>query len=94
MTNLEKTAKLEIQTLLQQALEKAQKKDKLPACEDLPAFVVEKPADVKNGDFAANAALVWARALHKAPIQIAQALCESLCSLCCSRPRLFKLYTV
>ncbi|MBQ3133079.1 MAG: arginine--tRNA ligase [Clostridia bacterium] len=45
----------------------------LPEAE-LPAYRVEIPADRKNGDLAANVAMVSARALRKAPRQIAEAL--------------------
>ena len=45
---------------------------------DLPDFVVEIPADVKNGDVASNLALAGARAFRKAPRQIAQAICDHL----------------
>ncbi len=44
----------------------------------LPEFIVEIPADVKNGDIASNAAMVGARAFHKAPRQIAQAIVDHL----------------
>ena len=39
----------------------------------LPDFIVEIPADVKNGDIASNVAMAGARAFHKAPRQIAEA---------------------
>ncbi len=41
---------------------------------ELPAFGVEVPADHAHGDFSSNAAMVWARALHMAPRQIADGL--------------------
>jgi arginyl-tRNA synthetase len=44
------------------------------AAEPLPDFAVEVPADRSHGDFAVNAAMVWARALRKAPRQIAETL--------------------
>ena len=44
----------------------------------LPEFIVEIPADVKNGDIASNAAMAGARAFHKAPRQIAQAIVDHL----------------
>ena len=44
----------------------------------LPAYVVEIPADITHGDFAANAAMVGAKALRRAPRQIAQAICGHL----------------
>ena len=45
---------------------------------DLPDFTVEIPADTKNGDVAANLAMVGARAFHKAPRQIAEAVVAAL----------------
>ena len=44
----------------------------------LPEFIVEIPADVKNGDIASNAAMAGARAFHKAPRQIAQGIVDHL----------------
>ena len=44
----------------------------------LPEFIVEIPADVKNGDIASNAAMAGARVFHKAPRQIAQAIVDHL----------------
>jgi arginyl-tRNA synthetase len=40
----------------------------------LPPYKVDEPADRKNGDFAANAAMVWARTLKKSPRAIAEAI--------------------
>ncbi|MBQ7541010.1 MAG: arginine--tRNA ligase [Clostridia bacterium] len=37
-------------------------------------FIIEVPADRKNGDFSSNAAMAWARDLHRAPRQIADAI--------------------
>ena len=37
-------------------------------------FIVEVPADRKNGDFSSNAAMAWARDLHRAPRMIADAI--------------------
>lgn len=45
--------------------------------ENLPAFSVETPANREHGDYAVNAALVWAKALHKAPRDIAAAVVEN-----------------
>lgn len=42
--------------------------------EDLPDFTVETPANREHGDFAVNAALVWARELKSAPRAIAEKL--------------------
>ena len=49
----------------------------LPEAE-LPDFIVEIPADVKNGDIASNLAMAGARAFHRAPRQIAQAIVDAL----------------
>ena len=49
----------------------------LPA-EPAPAFVVEIPGDVSHGDFAANVAMVSARAFHMAPRKIAEAITAEL----------------
>ncbi len=40
--------------------------------EPLPIFTIEEPADKSHGDFAVNAAMVWARALKNAPRKIAE----------------------
>ena len=59
--------------LLQGAAEAAMASDALPRAE-LPAFIVEIPADVKNGDVASNLAMAGARVFRKAPRQIAEAI--------------------
>ncbi|MBO7520272.1 MAG: arginine--tRNA ligase, partial [Clostridia bacterium] len=45
--------------------------------EDLPDFAVETPANREHGDYAANAALVWAKALCAAPRARAEKLLEN-----------------
>lgn len=42
--------------------------------EPLPDFNIEVPADRSHGDYAVNAAMVWARAIKKAPRAIAEQL--------------------
>ena len=59
------------------AAEKAMKSGKLIEAE-LPDFTVEEPADKTHGDFAVNAAMVWARALKNAPRKIAEAITEHI----------------
>ena len=59
--------------LLQNAAESAMESGALPRAE-LPSFIVEIPADVKNGDVASNLAMAGARAFRKAPRQIAEAI--------------------
>lgn len=48
--------------------------DKAYGENSLPEFAIEIPAKSEHGDFAANAALVWARELHAAPRAIAESL--------------------
>lgn len=50
---------------------------KLPAV-PMPAFKIEIPADKSHGDFAANIAMVSAKAFHMAPRQIAQLICDEI----------------
>ena len=49
----------------------------LPEAE-LPDFIIETPGDKSHGDFAVNAALTWARAFKKAPVQIANEIVKNL----------------
>lgn len=44
----------------------------------VPDFTVEIPADPKNGDFAANLAMVSAKAFHMAPRKIAEAIASEM----------------
>ena len=64
-------------TLLTDAVKAAIADGALPEAA-LPDFIVEIPADVKNGDIASNAAMAGARAFHKAPRQIAEAITAKL----------------
>lgn len=77
MSVLVERAKNQIETALKCAAEKAMESGELQKCE-LPPFSVEVPANRANGDYAANAALVWARVFHKAPAQIAGILLDNL----------------
>ncbi|MEE1185767.1 MAG: arginine--tRNA ligase [Acutalibacteraceae bacterium] len=43
---------------------------------ELPEFNIEVPADRTHGDFAVNAAMVYARHLHNSPVKIASVLKE------------------
>lgn len=45
---------------------------------DLPEFIIEKPADKKNGDFSTNIAMAGARVFRKAPKMIAEAIVSNL----------------
>lgn len=70
----------EARALLEKAARNAIGAGALPAAE-LPAFIVEIPADVKNGDVASNLAMAGARTFKKAPRQIADAILAHLPSL-------------
>ena len=67
----------EARTLLTNAAKAAMADGTLPEA-DLPDFIVEIPADVKNGDVASNLAMTGARAFRKAPRQIAEAITAKL----------------
>ena len=47
-----------------------------PEAGELPEFSVEKPANPAFGDLSVNAAMVWARALHASPRDIAAKLLD------------------
>ncbi|MDL2293569.1 arginine--tRNA ligase [Ruminococcaceae bacterium OttesenSCG-928-D13] len=66
-------AKDEAAAFVQKALSAAQKDGALPGAEAAP-FVVEQPADPKNGDLACNIAMVNAKTFGMAPRKIAEAL--------------------
>ncbi len=44
---------------------------------ELPEFVIEVPANRDHGDYAVNAAMVWARAFKKSPRMIAEILMQN-----------------
>ena len=75
--NPRQAALTEARALLIDAAKAAVADGTLPAAE-LPDFIVEIPADVKNGDVASNIAMAGARAFHKAPRQIAEAITAKL----------------
>lgn len=76
MPDLIQLAKTQIDEILNAAYLKAAEKGDLPEGAEL-AGSVEIPKDPANGDFAANHAMVGARALHRAPKQIAEKLIEN-----------------
>ncbi len=77
MRDLAAEAKAQYKELIKRAAEAAVSAGELPEGE-LPEFIVEVPADSKNGDLASNAAMVSARAFRKAPRQIAEAIAAHL----------------
>jgi arginyl-tRNA synthetase len=71
------TAQMQLREMLMQALGCLVSDGKVPA-EPIPAFQIEVPADKSHGDFAANIAMVSAKALHMAPRKIAEMLAETI----------------
>ena len=78
--NPRQSALAEARALLTAAAQAAMAAGELPEAE-LPAFIVEIPADTKNGDIASNIAMAGARSWHKAPRMIAEALLKHLPAL-------------
>ena len=78
MNNPVSDIKQSITALVRAALDAAAASGTLSACAELPAFVVEIPADTSHGDFATNAAMVCARTFRCAPRKVAEAICQNL----------------
>jgi len=77
MANLIEQAKAKADELLIQAYHKAAEKGVLPQNVDFKGSV-DIPKDTKNGDYAANHAMVSAKPMKKAPRQIAEALVSEM----------------
>lgn len=77
MAKAVKTAENQLRQAVLDALGQAVAAGELPA-EPIPAFGIEVPADRAHGDLAANVAMVSARALHRAPRRIAEAILAHL----------------
>lgn len=77
MSDILKKAKNEIREMILSAAGRGVADGDFPA-EPLPDFAIEVPADRSHGDFAVNAAMVWARALRKAPRAIAEILVSKI----------------
>lgn len=73
MSNINRTARAQIDQMLAQALDAAVAAGQLPA-EPLPAYGIEIPGDRSHGDLSSNVAMVSARAFRLAPRRIADAL--------------------
>ncbi|MCH5303821.1 MAG: arginine--tRNA ligase [Ruminococcus sp.] len=71
------TAKKQLETAVTSAIEKAIKNGELAQAE-IPEYIIETPADRKNGDLATNVAMAGARAFKTAPIKIAQAITANI----------------
>ena len=77
MRNLVAEAKSQYRELIEKAVTAAVFAGELPEGE-IPEFIIEIPADTKNGNLASNVAMVSARAFRKAPRQIAEAIAAHL----------------
>lgn len=77
MSKLVKETQDILKTKIIEAIEIATKNGDLPEA-DAPEFIIEKPADKKNGDFSTNIAMAGARAYHKAPRMIAEAIINAI----------------
>ncbi len=73
MSDIVKTTEEQLRQMLAAAVQAAIEAGELPN-EPLPEYIIEVPADRKNGDLAANIAMVSARAFRSAPRKIADAI--------------------
>ena len=77
MSLLVAKAKEQIKNALGAAAQSAINKGEFTEAE-LPTFAIEVPANRDHGDYAVNAAMVWARAFRKAPRAIAETLVNNI----------------
>lgn len=77
MSQIVNKVKQEIKDIILSAAGKCVAKGEFPA-EPLPDFNIEIPGDRTHGDYAVNAAMVWAKALKKAPRMIAEAILNEI----------------
>lgn len=76
MSKMVKEVENKLNEAIALAVEKATQNGDLPETE-MPKFIIEKPADKKNGDFSSNIAMAGARAYHQAPRMIAEAIVKN-----------------
>lgn len=77
MSKIIKQTQALLKSCITDAVNKAIENGALPQSE-IPEFIIEQPADRKNGDFSSNIAMTGARAFHQAPRAIAQAICDNI----------------
>ncbi len=77
MSDLINSASLRLREIIMDALGVLVAEEAIPAV-PLPNFNIEIPADKSHGDFAANTAMVCAKALKMPPRKIAELICEKL----------------
>lgn len=76
MSKMVKEVENKLYEAIKSAVNSAIENGDLPQA-DIPKFIIEKPADKKNGDFSSNIAMAGARAFHKAPRMIAEAIVKN-----------------
>lgn len=76
MSQIVKEVEEKIYDLVAEAVNKAIENGELPQAET-PSFIIEKPADKKNGDFSTNIAMAGARNFHMPPRAIAEAIVKN-----------------
>ncbi|SEH48323.1 arginyl-tRNA synthetase [Ruminococcus flavefaciens] len=77
MSDLINSASLRLREIIMDALGRLVAEEAVPTV-PLPSFNIEIPADKSHGDFAANTAMVCAKALRMPPRKIAEMICEKL----------------
>lgn len=76
MSKMVKEVENKLYEAIESAVKSATENGDLPQA-DMPKFIIEKPADKKNGDFSSNIAMAGARAFHQAPRMIAEAIVKN-----------------
>lgn len=77
MSDLINKASLQLRELIIEALGRLTAEETVPAV-PIPSFAVEIPADKSHGDFAANTAMVCAKAFRMPPRKIAELICDAV----------------
>lgn len=72
-----KTTKEQLYSIINNAITKAMNSGELNEA-PIPDFIIETPADRKNGDFATNVSMAGARVFKTAPVKIAQAITSNI----------------
>lgn len=78
MSQIVNQTKQDIKRAIVDAAYAAKAAGALNFADELPDFLIETPADRAHGDFAVNAAMVWAKAMHMAPRKIAEEITAHL----------------
>ncbi len=76
MSKMVKEVENKLYEAIENAVKTATQNGDLPQA-DMPKFIIEKPADKKNGDFSSNIAMAGARAFHQAPRMIAETIVKN-----------------